>query len=260
MRFIDNTRVRASDAWKAEAAAASEAVVANGKDVNDYGVIWRALKDELANLSHDKCWYCEIKQERSDNAVDHFRPKALYRWLAFSLDNFRYTCTFCNSRRRDLTTGLTGGKGDQFPLEQGCVRAAAPGEEGAERPLLLNPCSAADPMLLDFNDDGRPTARYPDHPLRRIRAETSIRLYHLDHSDLVEHRRILAIELNEKIEAANALYDLVDAGDPAIKRSYNNHVRELKNAMAERSELSTFARKIVAGRRDIPWVDALFLI
>lgn len=260
MRFIDNSRVRAPSGWQAESDAAREAVVHRSENINDYGGVWRALKDPLAELSHDKCWYCEMKQERSDNAVDHFRPKALYRWLAFTLSNLRYACTFCNSRRTDVATGLVGGKGDQFPLDECCARATAPGEEVQEVPLLLNPCSASDPMLLDFNDEGRPIARHLDHPKRRLRAETSIRLYHLDHSDLVEHRRILAIEINEKIEAANDLYERVDSGDLAIKRSYNNHVRDLKNAMAERAQLSVFARKVVAGRRDLPWVEALLLI
>lgn len=37
--------------------------------------VWRDLKDGLANLLHDKCWYCETAVDRSDNAVDHFRPK-----------------------------------------------------------------------------------------------------------------------------------------------------------------------------------------
>lgn len=259
MRFIDNSRVRPPAGWQADSDAAREAVVNRGEDVNKYGAVWRALKDVLADLSHDKCWYCEVKQERSDNAVDHFRPKALYRWLAFSLSNFRYACTFCNSRRTDVVTGLTGGKGDNFPLEEGCARATAPGEEAQERPVLLNPCRASDPMLLDFTDDGRPTARHLNQVGRRLRAETSIRLYHLDHTNLVEHRRLLAIEINEKIDAANDLYDRVDTGDPAIDRSYNNHVRDLKNAMAERAELSAFARKIVAGRRELPWVEELFL-
>jgi uncharacterized protein (TIGR02646 family) len=260
MRFIDNRPLLAPDGWQERADAARDAVIYHGEDVNSYGVVWRELKDALAELSHDKCWYCEMRQERSDNAVDHFRPKAVYRWLAFNLRNFHYACTFCNSRRTDAGTGSTGGKGDQFPLEAGCARAAGPGEEAQERFLLLNPCCASDPMLLDFNDDGRPTARHPDHPGRRLRAETSILLYHLNHSDLVEHRRRLAIELNEKIEAANALYDRVDAGDPAITSSYAHHVRDLVNAMAERAELSAFARRIVAGRRDIPWVEALFQI
>lgn len=260
MRFVDNHLIQAPAGWEAQADVARVAVMENGQDVNLFGAVWRALKDQLAELSYDKCWYCEMKQVRSDNAVDHFRPKSLYRWLAFSLTNFRYACTFCNSRRTDLATGSVGGKGDLFPLAAGSVRAAAPGQEGQERPLLLNPCSADDPMLLDFNDDGRPVSRFPTQAERHLRAETSIRLYHLNHSDLVEHRRILAIELNEKIDAANLLYNHVDAGDPAIKISYGNHLRDLKNAMAERAQLSVFARKIVSGRRDLPWVEALLLV
>lgn len=260
MRFIDNSRARVPAGWPAEAEAARTAVIDRDEDVNRFSIVWRALKNALAELSHDKCWYCEMPQIRSDNAVDHFRPKSVYRWLAFSLANLRYACTFCNSRRTDVETGAVGGKGDQFPLAAGSIRATKAGQEELERPLLLNPCLAYDPMLLDFNDEGRPVARYPDHPERSLRTETSIRLYHLDHSDLVEHRRLLAIQLNEKIEAANVLYDMVDAGDPAIKRSYGSHVRDLKNAMAEDAQLSTFARKIVSGRRDLPWVEALLLI
>ena len=260
MRFIDNKRLRAPDGWQPKADAARQAVIERGEDVNNYSEVWRSLKDRLAELSHDKCWYCEMKQQRSDNAVDHFRPKALYRWLAFSLENLRYACTFCNSRRTDNATGLTGGKGDHFPLIDGCPRATEPGQEAREVALLLNPCWAPDPMLLDFNDDGRPAPRYSDHPEHRLRAETSIRLYHLDHSDLVEHRAALAIELNEKIRAANALYEQMYTADAAIKLSYANYVRDLKNAMAEPAELSAFARKIVAGRRELPWVEVLFLI
>jgi len=137
MRFIDNRPLLAPEGWQERADVARNAVIDHGEDVNAYGAVWRELKDALAELSHDKCWYCEMRQERSDNAVDHFRPKAVYRWLAFSLRNFRYACTFCNSRRTDAGTGLTGGKGDHFPLEAGCARAESPGEEAQERSLLL---------------------------------------------------------------------------------------------------------------------------
>lgn len=259
MRFIDNRRLRPPDGWTRRAVDARAAVLDRGEDLNGFSAVWRALKDSLADLSFDKCWYCEMPQIRSDQAVDHFRPKSLYRWLAFTPSNLRYSCTFCNSRRTDVQTGAVGGKGDQFPLAAGSVRATRAGEERGEQPLLLNPCAADDPMLLDFNDDGRPVARYTNHAVRSLRATTSIRLYHLDHSDLVEQRRILAIELNEKIDAANLLYDRVDDGDIGIKNSYSSHIHDLKNAMAERSQLSVFARKIISGRRDIPWIEALLL-
>lgn len=257
MRFIDNTLLSPPQNWQGIANAAL-AAVQGGADVNDFGNVWRALKDVLAEASHGKCWYCEIPQTRSDNAVDHFRPKSLYRWLAFALSNLRFSCTYCNSRRVDTDTGITGGKGDNFPLAEFCQRATSPGEEGNEHPLLLNPCNASDPGLLDFNDDGRPVPRHPEHENRKLRAETSIRLYHLDHTDLVEERRRLAVSLQQKIDAANKLYDRVDAGDAAIDQSYAGHVRDLKRAMAERAELSMFARKVIAGRRELPWVEALF--
>jgi len=257
MRYIDNRLLQPPADWQAKADTAYDAVINRGENANDYGTVWRALKDKLADLSHDKCWYCEIKQERSDNAVDHFRPKALYRWLAFKIENFCYSCTFCNSRRTDQDTAITGGKGDHFPLVDGASRSTGPGGEGREQPLLLNPCSSWDPALLDFDDSGRPTARYPDHAERRRKAETSIRFYHLDHTDLIETRRKLAIELNSKIDAANDIYDRVDSGDAGIDRSYAVHVRDLKLAMAERAELSTFAKKVISGRRDLPWIEAL---
>lgn len=260
MRFIDNTLMQTPIGWAAQAENARQAVLDPAVDVSAHAAVWRAFKNILADLSHDKCWYCEIKQLRSDNAVDHFRPKSVYRWLAFVQSNFRYSCTFCNSRRTDAETGIVGGKGDYFPLSEGTPRATAAGEEAYERPLLLNPSTADDPLLLDFTEEGRPVPRFADHPENRLRAETSIQLYHLDHSDLVEHRRVLAIELNEKIEAANRLYGEANGGDPAIKASYGSHVRDLRNAMAEKAQLSVFARKIVSGRRDLPWIEALLLV
>ena len=45
------------------------------KAVDRKADVWRELKPLLASISADKCWYCESKDIRSDNAVDHFRPK-----------------------------------------------------------------------------------------------------------------------------------------------------------------------------------------
>jgi uncharacterized protein (TIGR02646 family) len=256
MRFIDNKTIKCPQGWPDKAKAAADKVV-QGRDPSDFGDVWRELKDVLADLSWDKCWYCEVKQERSDNAVDHFRPKSKYKWLSFEIENFRYACTFCNSRRHDAERGASGGKADEFPLVDEAVRAAKSGDERKEQPVLLNPCSSHDPGLLDFLEDGTPRARDEAHLIRKMRAEESIRIYHLDHTDLVEKRRTFALEINEKINNAAELYDRVDTGDLAIDRSYNGHVRELKNAMSERSELSAFARKVIMGRRDIVWIESL---
>jgi uncharacterized protein (TIGR02646 family) len=258
MRFIDNKVINKPTLdWDAQSEAAKNDVITNGIDVDTHSKVWTRCKDVLANKSHDKCWYCEIRQERSDNAVDHFRPKSKYKWLAFGFDNFRYACTYCNSVRRDKETGASGGKGNSFPLVDEGQRATAEGEETNEQPLLLDPCCAHDPLLLDFLDTGQPKARYAEPERRKERVEVSIRLYHLDHTDLIEKRRVLAINLNEEINLANRLFDRVDKGDFTIDQSYYGHVRKLQNAMSEKAELSSFARRVIMGRREIEWVESL---
>lgn len=257
MRVIDTVGLRCPNGWDARAAQAHAVAGNDSTEINNRSAIWRELKNPLADLSHDKCWYCEVKQERSDNAVDHFRPKSLYPWLAFEKSNLRYSCTYCNSRRKNPETDETEGKGNSFPLFDVTQRATAPGQEGHESPVLLDPCKTHDPGLLDFYEDGRPCARYPDHNARKQRAETSVKTYHLDHPDLIEKRRTLAAEIKAKINEADALFDQCDAGNPAINNAFSGLIRVLSNAISETAELSVFARTIVAGARDKIWVDAL---
>jgi uncharacterized protein (TIGR02646 family) len=64
------------------------------KDENQ-GDVQKALR----NLYNDKCVFCESCIELS--AVEHFRPKAIYYWLAYSWDNLLLICTNCNSHKRE---------------------------------------------------------------------------------------------------------------------------------------------------------------
>lgn len=182
---------------------------------------------------------------------------SLYPWLAFESRNLRYSCTYCNSPRKNPETGKTEGKSDSFPLFNEEHRAVAPGQEGQESPMLLDPCRTQDPGLLDFYEDGRPCARYPNHNARKQRAETSIKTYHLDHPAIVEKRRVLTAEIKAKIETADALFEQCDAGNPAIDNAFDVLIRGLSYAISEAAELSAFARKIVAGSRDKVWVGEL---
>lgn len=276
MRYINNRYLKLPEGWPDIANAAKQTVEeatsvdCRKKTITRKNAVWSALKDSLADLSHDKCWYCEIKQERSDNAVDHFRPKNRvantnpihegYWWLAFDSSNFRYSCTFCNSHRKNPETGETEGKGDKFPLLPDNLRAKSPGEEHDENPILLDPCVLQDTLLLDFRVDGEPCAKYPDHPIKKLRAEESIKLYHLDHPGLIERRRRLAIQIESWIKTANRLYDRCDTGDPMIDKAFNEIARNLADSMSDTSELSAFARKVIKGFCDILWVEHLFQV
>ena len=257
MRVINTVGLLCPDGWEGRATQAKANAGYDLTEINKRSTIWREFKDPLADLSHDKCWYCEVKQERSDNAVDHFRPKSIYPWLAFEKGNLRYSCTYCNSLRKNPETGGTEGKGDSFPLFNEAQRATAPGQEAHEDPVLLDPCRTQDPGLLDFYADGRPCPRYPNHHMRKRRAETSIKTYHLDHPDLIEKRRVLAADIMATINEADMLFDQCDAGNPAINNAFSGLIRALRSAVSETAELSAFARTIVAGARDKVWVDAL---
>ena len=43
--------------------------------INDRDDVWKALRERLAPLRKDKCWYCESNDSRSDRPIDHYRPK-----------------------------------------------------------------------------------------------------------------------------------------------------------------------------------------
>lgn len=255
MRRIDPNRIVPDAAWDATAAAADLAV-SRGAAVKTYSTVWGATKTRLKAVSQGKCWYCEARQERADNAVDHYRPKSLYPWLAFKLSNYRYACTFCNSVRMNPETGESAGKGDHFPLF-GTVRATNLAGLNAEDRVLLDPCCGSDPGLLDFLDDGTPCAKYPEQHKRFVRADKSIHYYHLDHPELVESRRQLALQIKGWIDGAEAIYSEVDQGDPNVERAFSAFVECICRAIAESAEFSVFARRIVDGYRNKPWVEDL---
>ncbi len=210
MRHIELHEVerRVPDAWKQRAEQARQDIQDCPDDqkstlVNDHADIWQDpdLKAKLLEVSHDKCWYCESRQVRSDKSVDHFRPKNRvaecpehpgYWWLAFNLDNYRLSCTYCNSRRKDRENQSTGGKHDHFPLIDETQRVYA-GDVSREQPELLDPLTHTDPGLLWFLPDGTSIPKYnPDtHPIYHRRAQRSIDLYHLNHTDLQEQRQQL---------------------------------------------------------------------
>jgi uncharacterized protein (TIGR02646 family) len=212
-------------------------------------------------LSHGKCWYCEARQMRSDNAVDHFRPKSRYPWRAFSKDNFRFACTFCNSRRTNPQTGETEGKGDFFPLVEGSQRATREEDIDAEQPVLLDPCVAADCSLLDFRSDGIPCPARSDQPVTVKRVSDSITFYHLDHPALTEERRVLALKISKAVKAANPLYPRAQAGvEPELARAFGEFVEIIARSIDDRAELSAFARRMLKTHRAIPWVEELLYI
>ncbi|MBT8143554.1 MAG: hypothetical protein KJO55_02575, partial [Gammaproteobacteria bacterium] len=69
--------------------------------------VWKKAKPQLLLESHNKCAYCESPTAVvAFGDVEHFRPKSVYWWWAYCLDNFLASCAICNQKF----------KSDKFPL------------------------------------------------------------------------------------------------------------------------------------------------
>jgi uncharacterized protein (TIGR02646 family) len=108
--------------------------------------VWQATADSLMDLFHGKCAYCESPMDQEEYVnVDHFRPKAIYWWLAYDWTNLYPVCPLCARY-----------KGVSFPVLRD---RAQPGQTGAdlldERALLLDPCLDQPSEWLHFGDKGK---------------------------------------------------------------------------------------------------------
>lgn len=267
MRYVDRSKLLKPTGWNQRAQVASQAV-ANGADPNDHSTVWRELKDGLASLLHDKCWYCESPVDRSDNAVDHFRPKNRvsdatnahtgYRWLAFDESNFRYACTYCNSRRKDQEGETAGGKADRFPLVNETQRVYTVGSVSAEQPLLLDPCEMSDWRLLGCHqENGRPCAASSD-PIPKRRAEESIEIYHLHYEPTCKRRHSVAVQLMADVDEGKRLFDLATQ-DPNRVADFKLVAARLRRAIDRDSPYSGDIHFLLRGQRSEahPWIQEL---
>jgi len=105
--------------------------------------LWPRAKAQLKVESSGKCAYCE-----ADTAVvaygdvEHFRPKSAYWWLAYSYDNYTFSCQVCNQVYKSDNFGLAGRKLPAPPLP-----AALSGEAVERARLAATLCP--DPATSD---------------------------------------------------------------------------------------------------------------
>ncbi|MCZ4303421.1 hypothetical protein O4G98_01630 [Zoogloeaceae bacterium G21618-S1] len=185
--------------------------------------IWRAFGKHLAKMSHGKCWYSESNDPQSFFDVDHFRPKKAakrsdaaeddgYPWLAFSIDNFRYSAGRSNRLSTDEATEETVGKGSWFPLLDGSPCATWDDRcQDKELPVLLDPTVREDVALIDIDpDDGRAVeSKTCLGATKQMRASKSIEIYGLNLGNLITARKRAMREVKDGYEN---LMDIVDAG------------------------------------------------
>jgi hypothetical protein len=80
----------------------------SNKKIKFKSTYWKPAKKQLKTESNGKCAYCEADIHIvAHGDVEHFRPKDIYWWLAYTYDNYLYACQICNQTY----------KGNNFPVD-----------------------------------------------------------------------------------------------------------------------------------------------
>ncbi len=70
---------------------------------------WKKAKEQLFKESNFKCAYCEANAKVvAHGDVEHYRPKSIYWWLAYTYDNYLFVCQICNQTFKSDNFPKTG--------------------------------------------------------------------------------------------------------------------------------------------------------
>lgn len=112
--------------------------------------IWSTAKPALKRESAGKCAYCEADTAVvAHGDVEHFRPKDLYWWLAYCVDNYTFSCQVCNQVYKGNRFPVTGArlKGPRMPAARPSDPAKAAALAAGFSP---DPATATDASLKRF--------------------------------------------------------------------------------------------------------------
>ena len=188
---------------------------ARKKAINSRSRVWRLLNKRFSEQSVGKCWYCQSNDIRSSKPLDHYRPKSSveecpehpgYWWLAFAWDNYRFSCTFCNSYHEK--EGSKAGKQNHFPLDDESNRQVLPGLKKTEKPLLLDPCKLGDYRLISYDIRGQVIVnadKAPKGSYEERKAKTSIKVYDFNHGATRRKRETVYFAVEKLVNEINKL-------------------------------------------------------
>ena len=95
---------------------------------SDYVNHWSRLKPTFVQVVSKHCPICSSPAVRYNEDIDHYRPKSLYKWLAYEFSNYIIICADCNRAYKRI----------RFPIF-GTKATEANKDLKQEQPLLINP-------------------------------------------------------------------------------------------------------------------------
>ena len=158
------------------------------------------IKNHLSAIYRSKCAFCEQKIEQWD--VEHFRPKSIYYWLAYSWDNLLLACPTCNGHKNDHFEVLAH-KVEYHEEALEDIHSLADLYNEQEQNQLIHPEKETVEEDLFFEKNGEV---YSDNG----RAQQTIAICKLNRSFLKDERKKLFDDVQNKIKDRFLEYSMGD--------------------------------------------------
>jgi uncharacterized protein (TIGR02646 family) len=153
------------------------------------------IKVALDLIYHRKCAYCEKSLKDAFAHIEHYRPKSIYFWLAFSWDNLLLCCDRCNTTKSNKFE-IEGEKivyqGETLAITHSKIKDY----DLIEKPLLLNPEQETEASLAEHFTFDLATGKIKSLSKRM---EKTIEICDLNREDLLENRMQLLIDLQNAL-------------------------------------------------------------
>lgn len=193
----------------------------------------RDVKDALSTLYHGKCAYCEQRVEQFH--VEHYRPKTIYFWLAYSWDNLLLACVTCNQLKLDsfpINGSIASLDEAQFLQNINSIGAEY---DSIELPKIANPERHNPEGKLDFKKDGSLAS---NDPIFKGTIE-NLKLYR---KHLCDERKKILEELRADFESQFAGHETHQAQMNGIRLVLEKFKKNLQN---DKSEFIAFRKFIL---------------
>jgi len=180
---------------------------------------YKDIKERLKKLYNKKCVYCERKLISFH--IEHYRPKDIYYWLAYSWDNLLVSCGQCNSHKRNRFEVVKRISIKDYPIDD--IHNLGDVYDKIEQPKLVNLEKEDVYEDLIYTKDGCISSN-------NTRVQHTISICKTDSDVLNAERIILLNELRQKIESRITEHNY---GDPEalikLKGFTDDFIEDSKN-------------------------------
>ncbi len=193
------------------------------------------IKASLAATYKNKCAFCEQKVEQWH--VEHFRPKSIYYWLAFSWDNLLYCCHTCNQNKSNkFPHGVNKTRANILSISTSDIHNLGDKYDRIEENQFVNPEKEDVSKDLVFQKNGFVSSA-------EARIQTTISELKVDRAWLNEQRELIYKEFEEKVSSRKLEYK---SGDPDALIKLEGLIEDfIKDGDNEIKEFLSFRKYIV---------------